>query len=364
MIVLVLSMHAAVTYSGQGGWYYTEQTRLSKPVLLFFITYQSFLQSFFMPLLFFIAGYFVPGAYDKKGCARFLRTRTFRLGWPLLLYIFIIGPLTEYFISHSWHPDPVDRSFAREYTNYIIRFRFPGGTGPLWFCEALLIFCLLYAGYRQLFKTLHVKRTFTGLSVTAVCLFIFMVGISIFFIRIPFSKGSSLFNLQLAYFGAYILFFAAGILAFRRNFLMVISNRMGNRAAWIALGTLIIYWPLLLLSGGAFYGKWELFQGGLHWQSLGLSFWESLVGISMSLFLIVLFRKKYNVHNRVTEFFSDNSFAVYVFHPPILIGIAILLGGWDLHPVVKFILLTLLSVIASFVICSQIRKLPLLKQIL
>jgi glucan biosynthesis protein C len=142
--MLVLSMHSAVTYSNQGGWYYLEKRELSKPVLFFFVSYQSFLQSFFMSLLFFIAGYFVPVSYDKKGPASFLKSRVFRLGWPILLYTFILGPLTEYYISHSWHPDPLDRSFMQEYTNYIVRFRFPGGTGPLWFKFILLtIFSIL-----------------------------------------------------------------------------------------------------------------------------------------------------------------------------------------------------------------------------
>jgi len=75
-------------------------------------------------LLFFIAGYFVPSSYSEKGAVAFLKARTFRLGWPILLYVFILGPLTEYYMAHSWHPDPVDRSFIQEYTYYIIRFRF------------------------------------------------------------------------------------------------------------------------------------------------------------------------------------------------------------------------------------------------
>ena len=148
MIMLVLSMHAAVTYSSRGGWYYKEPATLSRPELLTFITYQAFLQSFFMSLLFFVAGYFVPGAYDKKGAGQFMKDRAARLGWPTLLFIFIIGPLTEFFISHSWDPDSPDRSFVREYHYYLTRTRWPGGTGPLWFCAALLIFCGGYALYR------------------------------------------------------------------------------------------------------------------------------------------------------------------------------------------------------------------------
>ena len=347
MILLVLSMHAAVTYSGEGGWYYIEQRELTKPVLLFFITYQSFLQSFFMPLLFFLAGYFVPGACDVKGPVKFLKARAFRLGWPILLYVFIIGPLTEYFVSHSWHPNPDDRFFAREYLYYLIRFRFPGGTGPLWFCEALLIFCLVYIGCRQLFVVRFRKPSF--------CRFTVVLSFAIFLIRIPFPKGSSFFNLQLSYFGAYILFFIAGISAYRNDWLFAISNITRKKAGWIAFVAVILFAPLLLLNDR---------EGGFHWQSLCLSFWEASVGVSMSLFLIILFREKYNNRNALTKFFSDNAFAVYVFHPPILIGIAIFMGSWAVHPLIKFILLTFFSGIASFIIVAQIRKLPALKKIL
>jgi len=99
MIMLVLSMHAAVTYSNHGSWYYNEHVPLSRPEDLGFLTYQFFLQSFFMGLLFFVAGYFVPGAYEKKGPRRFLKDRAFRLGWPSLLYVFVLQPLTGYYAA-------------------------------------------------------------------------------------------------------------------------------------------------------------------------------------------------------------------------------------------------------------------------
>src|SRR5713101_3793116 len=78
MIMLVVSMHAAVTYSHLGSWYYMQDTPVSVAETGIFATYQATLQSFFMGFLFFIAGYFVPGAYDKKGAAKFIRDRAFR----------------------------------------------------------------------------------------------------------------------------------------------------------------------------------------------------------------------------------------------------------------------------------------------
>jgi glucan biosynthesis protein C len=218
MIMFVLSMHAAVTYSGNGGWYYKEHATLSKGELFVFVTYQAFLQSFFMGLLFFVAGYFVPGAYDKKGGSRFLRDRAFRLGLPTLFYIVILGPVTEYVANGNWEGGP----------NL-------GGTGPLWFCEALLIFCVGYALFRVLSRKRvnDQPRPFPGAR--WVIGLILMIAIASFFIRFPWPNGTSFYNLQFCYFPGYILFFIAGTLAYRHSWLTTITRVQGKvwaRVCW------------------------------------------------------------------------------------------------------------------------------------
>ena len=102
MIILVLSMHACDTYSPFGNWYYVDRQTASFGAKLFFGAYQSFLQAFFMAVLFFIAGYFSASAYDRKGLSQFVIDRFVRLGLPSLLYMFVIGPLTQYFLSRTW----------------------------------------------------------------------------------------------------------------------------------------------------------------------------------------------------------------------------------------------------------------------
>src|ERR1700722_7169299 len=62
IIMLVVSMHAAVTYSHLGSWYYMEDTPVSVAETGIFATYQATLQSFFMGVLFFFSGYFIPKA--------------------------------------------------------------------------------------------------------------------------------------------------------------------------------------------------------------------------------------------------------------------------------------------------------------
>ena len=97
VIVLVVVVHISVTYSGLGSWFYLEGGAMGPAQLTGFNFFQSMIQSFVMGLLFLIAGYFVPGAYDRKGPRKFLHDRVVRLGVPALLYLFFINPLVVYF---------------------------------------------------------------------------------------------------------------------------------------------------------------------------------------------------------------------------------------------------------------------------
>ena len=58
MILLVVSMHAADTYSPFGNWYYGDKAATGRMAAMAFGTYQVFLQAFFMSLLFAVSGYF------------------------------------------------------------------------------------------------------------------------------------------------------------------------------------------------------------------------------------------------------------------------------------------------------------------
>ena len=82
VIVFVIVVHSAVTYSGFGSWYYVESfpEQLSVFEMIFFGFLQSFLQAWDMGLLFFIAGLFASMALEKRGSFAFIKERTFRLG--------------------------------------------------------------------------------------------------------------------------------------------------------------------------------------------------------------------------------------------------------------------------------------------
>lgn len=365
MIILVLSMHAAVTYSHVGNWYYTESARVGTPTLFLLATYQAFLQAFFMAILFLIAGYFVPSAFDRKGSAVFLRDRAYRLGLPVLLYTFVIGPLTEYYVAGSWRPKQ-PASFAIQWVDHIKDGEFLSGSGPLWFCVALLIFCVGYAAVRlPLDRTRDFSRTSDQLPGNpGLCCFIFLMAACTFIVRLAQPSGSSFFNLQLANFSQYGLMFIAGIFAYRGNWLARFPYRSGMR--WLTLVAAVAFplWLAILIFGGAFEGKVRAYGGGWHWQSAAIVLWESLVCVATCVGLTVFYREKFNCQGRIAKFLSDNAFSVYVFHPPILIGTARLLTRSPAPALAKFAALTIISVIVTFALSSLVfRRLPLVRRI-
>lgn len=363
MIILVLSMHAAVTYSHLGSWYFMEKSPVSQPEMFIFGTYQAWLQSFFMGFLFFISGYFVPKAYDVKGAIKFLKDRGYRLGLPLLFFVFILQPIAIYCIFLFDAPGTVPQ-FTDLYYHYIIRMNWLGGTGPLWFCEALLLFCIGYTIYRVITKNAAIKTPALP-GKKKVWLFIAMIATGSFLVRIPWPNGTNFYNLQFCYFTQYIFFFAAGVMAYRGDWLRKMPVAMGKYWAWTAVIAGMILWIANIVLGGALQGNITPYQGGWHWQSLVECCREQLVGVGLSLFFLVWFRERFNAQGPIARFFSTNAFAVYVFHTPVMIALSKMIIGWHFPLLLKFVVLTAMTTAVTYTLSELVlRKLPFLKNIL
>jgi glucans biosynthesis protein C len=80
----------------------------------------------------------------------------------------------------------------------------------------------------------------------------------------------------------------------------------------------------------------------------------------MALLLIALYREHFNTQGPWARWLSDNAFGVYLIHPPILIGFAILLRSVEVNAIAKALLLTVLAAVGSFAASALIlRKSPL-----
>lgn len=363
MIILVISMHATDTYSPLGNWYYVERPPIGSATFLTFAIWQMYLQSFFMGLLFFVAGVFTPASIDKKGPKQFMHDRAFRLGLPVLFYMLVLGPVTEYYVSHSW---TAPYSFPHEWWQHIADLEVLQENGPLWFCVALLIFALVYAaGYALNGRGPTHDRRWTAPGTIALIGFALAMAAGRFIIRLVLPPGASLLNMHLGDFAQYILLFGAGIMATRNRWLEHLSWVTGKRWLSVVLPVGFAAWLAILAGSAIFQGGHDLPSEGWHWQSAALSVWESFTCVALCLGLLTMFREYFGAQGRLARFLSDNAFAVYVFHPPIVIVGARLLHGFAWPALVKVVILTGFGVVVTFALSASVfRRIPVLRTIL
>jgi peptidoglycan/LPS O-acetylase OafA/YrhL len=119
------------------------------------------------------------------------------------------------------------------------------------------------------------------------------------------------------------------------------------------------------VSGGALQHDTSQYSGGLNLVSAGKSLWEALVCVGMSLALISLYRRYFDRQGASARFLSDNAFAVYLFHPPVIIVLAILLHQLVAPALLKAALLAACAAVVTFALSALVlRRLPILNRIL
>jgi len=369
VIVLVVLQHIAVTYSGFGGWYYIEPGEMGIAQTIFFGFHQAFTQGYFMGLLFLIAGYFTPNSYDKKGFAIFIKDRLVRLGIPVFIYVLVINPTLGFAVlGYRLGADGFivngDSGILASYAEYLRGFHFIGGTGPLWFALALLIFSILYAVLRKCVarKSLASNKNFP--KFTSIIKLILLISICAFLIRIVQPIGTDVFNMQLGFFSQYIILFIVGIYCKRNDWLDKLDYRIGR--AWLIWGILLgfILFAIIMVSGGALDDRLYLFDGGLTWQSAAFALWESFVAVSMTIGLIALFKEKFNKQSEFAKRLSKNAFSVFVFHSIIIVPLSLLFAPVNLIPIVKFVIVAIIGIPICFLITDlTIQRISFLRKL-
>jgi glucans biosynthesis protein C len=363
VIMLVVNMHACVTFSHVGDWYYMRDPEPTLAAKFPFILWQAQLQSFFMGLMFFIAGYFAHSSLARRGAGSFTRERLFRLGLPTLLYMLVTHPFILLGLN-PWHYD-----FGRPsafYASFLRTGHFLGSSGPMWFAFALLIFCLVLAAWRAAQPVAGIADPPPSGAPSAGSLLLFgaALGVITFAVRLVQPIGTSELNMQLCFFPQYIAFFAAGVAAGRRGwFAALAASPQAGRAGWMALigGPLAL--SALLLTGYK-AGNIPDFLGGWHWQALGLAFWEQLSGVGLSVGLLALFSRCMNRESPALRWLSDRAFGVYVLHPPMLVALTMAYSALPHDPILLASLLTVTGLAASFAVSAAAHRTPGLRAIL
>jgi surface polysaccharide O-acyltransferase-like enzyme len=357
LISLVVVQHALITYGVEGGWYFAQKTTHAGAIipmsLLAIIN-----QSFFMGLFFFLSAYFLPGSYNKKGAARFVKDRLLRLGVPLVFYSFILSPVLIYLVYYFGEGHHI--SFIQFLGGFHDWINF----GVLWFVAALLLFTFVYVLWRIVSKKYQSKPV-TAPSSPMILWFAAAVGIISFLVRIVFPIGWILnpVGFQLAYFSQYVALFLLGLVAYKNKWLETFPYQKGKRFARYAPRLLLFLLVIFVIQKLAKSPQAWL-TGGLHWQQLLYAVWEQLMGFSIIVALLTYGKKFWNKSSFFMGRLSRCAFAVYIFHPLVLIAISLSIRNWDVDPVIKLLVVAPLGVVGSFLLASVITLIPGVRKII
>jgi peptidoglycan/LPS O-acetylase OafA/YrhL len=359
LTALVILHHTAITYGGDGGWFWQEIHPSGAASSLLLTLFCATNQAFFMGFFFLLAGYFTPRSLERKGYARFLADRFLRLGLPLLAFGLILGPLTAAMVNAAegkgfWP------TFARIWQHKMFI------NGPLWFAQALLLFALGYCGWRAVSGASLTTSERAPRPVPAYRWWLLSavgVAAAAVLIRQFVPTGKNVFGLQLGFFSNYIFLFAAGIAAWRYDWLRQLSWK--DARPWLI--TLCFAWPCLLVGSAIAHqimsAEQIKFSGGLSWPAILYAFWEPFVAWGLIAALLLIFREHLNQPSAVWSWLSRRAYAVFIIHPVVLVGVSLLLRGWVAQALVKWGVVGSLACIACWLAADPLVRLPGMRRV-
>jgi peptidoglycan/LPS O-acetylase OafA/YrhL len=287
--------------------------------------------AFFMGLFFFLAGYFTPGAFDRKGAAAFLGDRGLRLGLPLVFATVAIVPLA------TWSHIALDPALPPvSYSTYLTQDFFGLGPKPdwwppaerwpalnfghLWFVEHLLMYALLYAALRAFIPRDPGSTWRDPPSHRAIAGYAVLLAAATFLIRIWYPQNSwiaflGFIQMEPAHLPQYASLFALGLLAGPRRWIETMPARRG--LVWLAIGVALALVAYLIAGTGMIgAGGTKAAMDSRNWR---ICTYEALLCVGLCVGIPVLCRELALGTGRVWRAIAPNVYAIYVFHMPIVL---------------------------------------------
>jgi len=361
MVLLVVVLHAAASYS-----FYTTWWTVNDENSIFFDYIFRTLGVFLMPVLFFIAGYFVLPSLHKKGTWHFIKSKFKRLGIPWLIGVMLLGPVEVYIYNYSRRADVLDfwNIFLIKMNSFLsFRIRFSTSNTEFshlhfWFISLLLLFFIVFALLHKsksiLIKNSQAFKTSKISSHRSILLILFLVSVLSTILTLimhgVFSKGNeiepwviigSLLQFQPTRIFLYILCFGLGIYAFHKNW-FVVGNIPGHFVFWTALS--IILWlgkekALSILLENLFSPVLAAF----------FLFLQTLLLFSILLTLVSFGKKFWNSSSRINLSLAENSYHIYMVHLLFIYLAQLFLRDWLVLSIyIKFVIVGLSAIFLSY----------------
>jgi hypothetical protein len=340
LIAGVIVVHAATAYLVDiAGWYYDDELTTSEPWSTL-VTIPAFFGAVFaLGPLFLLAGWFSAGSIGRRGPGGFARSRLLRLGVPLVVFVLLIQPLSDY-VGNV-------RSEKGSFAYYL------GHTeaSVMWFAAALLAFSLVYAAWQQLgvrpapmpFGPRLLVRAALSIAVGSFAVWIVM----------PL-EDEMLLNLRVPAWPQGAVLFALGVHAAHGGWLTDLPRRTRRASGWTvvaASAALAAFLAVEVEPGGELATSADV-------PTALFALFDGVIAVAFTLWLLAWFQCRWTAPGALVERAARGSFATYCIHPLLLTAIMVAFAAVPLGAPIKFLVVSAVGVPACFATGYGLTRVP------
>jgi peptidoglycan/LPS O-acetylase OafA/YrhL len=348
VVAMVVVHHAAQAYGPTGSVWPVEDEATSDWFLPFFTVNAAV----GLGLLFLLAGWFVPRSFDRKGPRRFLKERWARIGIPVV----VIGLGLHLPLVYLYEERPPLGTFLGD----LYEDGWQAIYLHLWFLGQLLLYSAVYVAWRRYAPPGGTARRLRRPPTNAAILgFVVALALATWVVRwwFPVDEWVPLLfvlTAEPANLIQYVSLFTLGIVASRNDWFRRLPTATGM--VWLGIG---------VAAAAAVYalGSTELWSsgratGGRTWEALLRTTLESLICAGLSVGLVVAFRELVTRSGRLLGAMAAASFAAYIVHLYIVVGLQVAILGVPLPAFAKFAVVAVLGVTLTFGAAHLSRRVP------
>ena len=339
-ILMLFVYHTAVLFTDFGDFYIKAESSNLFSNIFILLTF-----SWYMPLLFFLAGASTYFALKRRSSLEYVKERVKKLLIPFLFGIIVIVPPQTY-LARLWRGERNINYFShmkKFFTNASDFMGFDGNFSPahLWFILFLFIISIIGIGVIKSCRAIggnNILIYLKGILLSRIGILI-VIGLTIISEMIPGIGGKGLFlNLLMFLFG-YIIYsdsdYINAIAKYRRVFAVINI--------------------LVLFLGLGYFVSLRNMQLG-YIQNITESMIKCAT-IVISIITIVGYGIKYlNKENRLLKYLNKASFPVYIMHQTILLTLAFFILPLMLPEWITIIILVTFSFIITFILYEIVKR--------
>jgi len=348
VIAAVIVVHTATAYVVDVPWYYNDERTTSGvlPAVLSPIVLMGAL--FALGPLFLLAGWFSARSLAHRGPGGFVRSRLLRLGVPLLVYVLLINPLTDY-LGHGRHEH-------RSLVSYLATTE----VSVMWFVAALLAFSVAYATLRCLRPAARPRPLRPDLLAAAAL----AIAVSSFAVWQPWPvMGDTFLSLRWGEWPQGAVLFALGVLGAEAGWLRDFPPVLARRLGWVAAAGVAALMMLMLYLVLA-RGMDQALAMGADLPTMVFALLDGVIAVTGTLWFTAWLRRRWPTHGPLLGKAARASYATYFIHPLVLTAIMVAFASVAMAPEIKFVLVAAAGVAACFTAGYALTRVPGVSKVL